>query len=130
MKKMPDALKAALLSGLIFPGLGQLFLKHHKRGITLMLVVLACLAAIVVKGVQQSLAILEKIASEGGVIDMKTVSSAVSQTSTTSSSLIFNLGLLLIIICWIIGVVDAYRIGKKKDIADGSTGRASNGSGR
>ena len=130
MKKMPNAFKAALLSGLVFPGLGQLVLKHHKRGIALMLVVLSCLVAIVVKGVQQSLAILEKIASEGGVIDMKTVSSAASQASTTSSSLIFNLGLLLIIICWMIGVVDAYRIGKKKDIAEGSTGRASNGSGR
>ncbi len=118
MKKMRNALKAAFLSGLVFPGLGQLVLRHHKRGIALMLVVFACLMAIVVKGVQQSLAILEKIASEGGVIDMKTVSSAASQASTTSSSLIFNLGLLLIIICWIIGVVDAYRIGKKKDIAE------------
>ncbi len=130
MKKMPNALKAALLSGLVFPGLGQLVLKHHKRGMALMLVVLACLMAIVIKGVQQSLAILEKIASEGGVIDMRTVSSAASQASTTSSSLIFNLGLLLIIICWMIGVVDAYRIGKKKDIAAASTDRASNGSGR
>jgi len=130
MKKTPNALKAALLSGLVFPGLGQLVLKHHKRGMALMLVVLACLMAIVIKGVQQSLAILEKIASEGGVIDMRTVSSAASQASTTSSSLIFNLGLLLIIICWMIGVVDAYRIGKKKDIAEGSTDRATNGSGR
>ena len=130
MKKMPNALKAALLSGLAFPGLGQLVLKHYKRGIALMLVVLACLMAIVIKGVQQSLAILEKIASEGGVIDIKTVSSAASQASTTSSSLIFNLGLLLIIICWMIGVVDAYRIGKKKDIAEGSADRGTNGNGR
>ncbi len=118
MKKMPNSFKAALLSGLVFPGLGQIVLKHHKRGIALMLVVLACLMAIVVKGVQQGLVILEKIALEGGVINMKTVSSAASQASTTSSSLIFNLGLLLIIICWMIGVVDAYRIGKKKDIAE------------
>ena len=62
MKKMPNSFKAALLSGLVFPGLGQIVLKHHKRGIALMLVVLACLMAIVVKGVQQGLVILEKIA--------------------------------------------------------------------
>lgn len=130
MKKMRNALKAAFLSGLVFPGLGQLVLRHHKRGIALMLVVFACLMAIVVKGVQQSLAILEKIASEGGVINLNTISNAASQASTTSSSLIFNLGLLLIIIGWMIGVVDAYRIGKQKDIAEGSTNGATNGSGR
>jgi len=130
MKKMRNALKAALLSGLVFPGLGQFVLKHHKRGIALMIVVLACLMAIVIKGVQQSLATLEKIASEGGIIDVKTVSNAASQASTTSSSLIFNLGLLLIIICWMIGVIDAYRSGKKKDIAEGSTDQATNGNGR
>lgn len=130
MKKMRNAFKGALLSGLVFPGFGHIILKHHKRGIVLMLMVLACMTAIVVKGVQQSLVILEKIASEGGVIDMKTVSNAASQVSTTSSSLIFNLGLLLIIICWIAGVVDAYRIGKKKDIAEGSTDQAPKGNGR
>ena len=130
MKKMRNALKAALLSGLVFPGLGQFVLKHHKRGIALMLVVLACMMAVVIKAVQQSLAILEKIASEGGAIDVKTVSKAASQAFTTSSSLIFNLGLLLIIICWMIGVIDAYRSGKKKDIAEGSTDQAANGNGR
>jgi hypothetical protein len=112
---MNNSLKGAFLSGLIFPGLGQIALKHYKRGAVIMLAVLISLSVVVVKAVQHALAILEKIESEGGAISMSTISNAATQASTTSSSLIFNLGLLLIIFCWIIGIADAYRIGKKMD---------------
>ena len=124
---MNNSLKGAFLSGLIFPGLGQVVLKHYKRGTVIILTVLVSLSIVVVKAVQHALAILEKIQSEGGAISMSTISDAATQASTTSGSLTFNLALLLVILCWIIGVVDAYRIGKKKDIEEGSTTQASNG---
>ncbi len=124
---MNNSLKGAFLSGLIFPGLGQVVLKHYKRGAVIILTVLVSLSIVVVKAVQHALAILEKIQSEGGAISMSTISDAATQASTTSGSLTFNLALLLVILCWIIGVVDAYRIGKKKDIEEGSTTQASNG---
>ena len=118
---MNNSLKGALLSGVVFPGLGQIILKHYKRGIALMLTVLASLLVIVVKAVQQALTILEKINSEGGTINMSTISKISTQASTTFDSLIFNFVLLLMIFCWVIGVVDAYRIGKKKDLEEQST---------
>jgi hypothetical protein len=127
--KMNNSLKGALLSGLVFPGLGQVILKHYKRGIAFMLAVLAGLSVIVVKASQQALAIVEKIQSEGGAIDMNTISKAATQASTTSESFVFNLVLLLIIVCWIIGVVDAYRIGRKKDIEERLASQASIGNG-
>jgi len=40
---MSNSLKAALLSGLVFPGIGQVVLKRYRRGVVLMLIVLACL---------------------------------------------------------------------------------------
>ncbi len=118
---MNNSLKAAFLSGLIFPGLGQIVLKHYKRGAVIMLTVLVSLSVVVAKAVQHALAILEKIESEGGAISMSTISNAATQASATSGNLTFNLVLLLVAVCWIIGVVDAYRIGKKKDIEEGST---------
>jgi hypothetical protein len=124
---MNNSLKGALLSGLIFPGLGQVVLKHYKRGAVIMLTVLVSLSAVVVKAVQHALAILEKIELEGGAISMSTISNAATQASTNSGSLTFNLLLLFIIVCWIIGVVDAYRIGRKKDIEQRSPSQASNG---
>ncbi len=114
---MNQSLKGAVLSGLIFPGLGQIVFKHFLRGAAIMLTVLVSMAVIVVKAVQQALAILEKIEREGGVIDIETLSTAVNQASTNFGDITFNFFLLLIIACWIIGTVDAYRIGRKKDMA-------------
>ena len=113
---MNNSLKGAFLSGLVFPGLGQVVLKHYKRGVVIMLTVLVSSSIIVIEAVQKAFTILEKIESEGGTIDMNTISNAATQASTISDSLIFSFALLLIIFCWIIGVVDAFRIGKKKDI--------------
>ncbi len=124
---MNNALKGAFWSGLIFPGLGQVVLKHYKRGAVIMITVLVSLSIFVVKAVQQALAILEKIEPEGGIISMSTISDAATQASTISGSRTLNLALLLLILCWIIGVIDAYIIGKKKDIEEGSTTQASNG---
>jgi beta-lactamase regulating signal transducer with metallopeptidase domain len=126
---MNNSIKGALLSGLVFPGLGQFVLKHYKRGIAFMLAILVGLSVIIVKASQQALAIVEKIQSEGGAIDMNTISKAATQASTTSESLTFNLVLLLIIVCWIIGIVDAYRLGRKKDIEERSASQASIGNG-
>ena len=106
---MKNSIKGALLSGVVFPGLGQVILKHYKSGIALMLIVSVNMLLIIVKAVQHALAILEKIESEGGAIDISTISKAATQASTTSGSLIFKIALLLIILCWIIGVVDACR---------------------
>jgi hypothetical protein len=126
---MKKSIKGALLSGVVFPGWGQVILKHYKRGIALMLIASVNMLLIIVKAVQQAFAILEKIESKGGAINMSTISKAATQASTISGSLIFNIALLLIILCWIIGVVDAYRIGKKKDIEEGSTNQVSDSKG-
>ena len=113
---MNTSLKGALLSGVVFPGLGQVRLKHYKRGIVLMFTVFASMVVMVLKAVQQAFTILEKIMLEGGVIDIKTITDAATQAISTSDNVMYNLALLLIVVCWIFGIVDAYRIGKKKDL--------------
>jgi uncharacterized metal-binding protein len=123
---MDNSLKGALLSGLVFPGLGQLVLKHYKRGAIIIIAVLISLFIVVVEAVQRALAILEEIQLEGSEISISSISEAASRASTTSGSLAFNLALSLAILLWIIGAVDAYRIGKKKDIEKGLAIQASN----
>ena len=124
---MNYSLKGALLSGLVFPGLGQVVLKHYKRGIAWMLAVVAGLLVVVSEATEQALTILEKVESQGGAIDMKTISNAATQASTTSDSIVFNGALFLIIICWIGAVVDAYRIGRTKDLRQQSADQVLSG---
>ena len=112
---MNNSLKGVLWSGLIFPGLGQVVFKHYKSGIALIFTVFASMVVVVFKAVQQAFVVLEKIELEGGVIDFKTITDAATQVSSSDSA-VYNLGLSLIVVCWVIGIVDAYRIGKKKDL--------------
>jgi hypothetical protein len=127
---MNNSLRSALLSGLVFPGLGQVILKHYKRGALLMLAITATLMAVLIKALQQAFTIIEKIESEGLEIDMSTILSTATKASTTSDSLIFKLLLWLLIFCWVMGVVDAYRIGRKKDIDERLANKASNANDR
>ena len=91
-------------------------LKHYKRGIALMLIVLGALIVIVAQATQQVLTLLERMKAEGGVIDVSTISNAAIQASTASDNTVFTIALFLIISCWIIGIIDAYRLGTKKDL--------------
>jgi hypothetical protein len=112
---MRPSLKGALLSGLIFPGLGQIVLKRYQRGAVLIAAVLISMTIIVVEAVRLALIILAQIEAEGGPIDIGTVSAAAARASTASSSLTIN-GLFAVILgCWIFAIIDAYRIGKKTD---------------
>lgn len=114
---MKNSLKGALLSGLVFPGLGQMVLQQAKRGAALMLITLLSMAVIVVKTVQKAFAVLEKMKAEGAAMDIRAVSDAAAQATTASESFLLNALLLVIVVCWIFGIVDAYRIGKRKDAA-------------
>jgi hypothetical protein len=112
---MNNAMKGLMLSGMVFPGLGQVVLKRYKRGIALMLAVLACLVMLTVEAIERALVILEKIEATGEIIDLAQITDAATQATTSSANWILNGIFLLIVLIWIAGSVDAYRIGKQKD---------------
>jgi uncharacterized metal-binding protein len=112
---MSQAIKGALLSGLVLPGLGQFVLKQYLRGAVIMLAVLASVFFIVVDVVQQAQAVLEQIELQGDAIDITAISNAAASEYVQSGGLAINLLMWFILVCWVVGTVDAYRIGKKKD---------------
>ncbi len=115
---MRKSLKGVLFSGLVFPGYGQFALKHYIRGIVLMLICLTGLVLIGVKVRQQIVVVLEKIEYGDGTIDMSEILNSVNLVDTTSGDIMYRFASLLLLFCWIIGVVDAYRIGWKKDLME------------
>ena len=112
---MKNSLKGALFSGLVFPGLGQVIFKHYKSGVVIMLTSSASLLIMITKAVQKAFVILEKMDLDSGTIDMNMIVNAAKQSSRISGDPIFTLALLLFAFCWILGIVDAYRIGRIKD---------------
>ncbi len=117
---MKSPVKAALLSGLVFPGLGQIYLKRYMRGLTIIIPVILGLILIIGMATVGALESLKKIQAEGGNADMDTIlnlATTYSAPNTVYAKIIF----LFIACCWIFSVIDAYKIGKRNflNIKDG-----------
>jgi len=115
---MKSAIKGALFSGLVFPGLGQMVLKQKMRGAIIVLAVLTCLYFLVMKIMETAMAIVADVQSQGGIVNVANVADTATRLTTESAETSLNLLLILILICWIASTIDAYRIGKRLDEID------------
>lgn len=101
---------AVLLSALVLPGAGHLYLKHAARGMALIAVSLACLWAIVERAVQQASIVLDRLEAGDVALDAGRIADLVAQTSGSLGS---GIATYVLIGCWLAGMVDAYRLGRK-----------------
>jgi len=113
---MKPSAKAALLSALVFPGAGHIFLKRYATGIVLIGIAAIATYWLIADAVHVAFAISDKIASGDMPLDASAITSMVerqSQQVVTSSTLAtYALGL-----SWLIGIVDSYRVGLTHDRA-------------
>lgn len=119
---MTHSLKAVLLSGLVFPGLGQWLLGHRMRAAIFMLAVSICLIIIVHQATQQAYAVLDQLQLEGGALDIVTITNAATQATSNIDSSVVQLALIALIFIWVAGIVDAYLVGRLKDRKEKSAG--------
>ena len=113
---MSNTLKGVLLSALIFPGLGHIVLKQYKKGAVFAFVAAISLLVLLIKSLQKSLAILKEIQSGGGAVDMNAIPDIVARSSSSSDNLLINLSMVIILGCWVYGIVDVYKIGRAMDM--------------
>ena len=103
--------KAALLSGLVLPGIGHIVLKQYLRGSVLMLVSLLALSVIVTGISQRVWIIVDRINSGDIPVDAGAIAELVSSSTSAADSVIGNIALLVLAACWLIGIIDSYRLG-------------------
>ena len=108
---MKRSSKAALLSGLIFPGIGHLVLKRYLRGSVLMLFALVALSVIVARIYQRALTIVDRINSGDIPVDTGAIAEMVSNTTSGADSFTENIAVIVLGACWLIGIIDSYRLG-------------------
>jgi hypothetical protein len=107
--------KAVLLSAFVFPGLGHLYLKKRLSGSILMGASFAAIYYLMSKVVENALQIAEKIQSGEVQPDAVTISELLSQQSNGSESQLQNIATAVFVICWLIGIIDSYRLGRVRD---------------
>jgi hypothetical protein len=108
---MKRSSKAALLSGIIFPGIGHMFLKEYLRGSVLMVSALLALSIIVTRVFQQALTIVDRINSGEIPVESGAIAEMVSNSTSGADGFIENTALIVLGICWLIGIIDSYRLG-------------------
>lgn len=112
---MSRSTHALLLSALVLPGAGHLYLKHYRRAAALIAVSVACLWILVAWAAQQALTVLAQLESAGGVPDPGQLAVRVAELSNRTGSRAATIATLLLAGCWLVGIVDAYRLGAQQD---------------
>ncbi len=108
---MSKSLKAVLLSALVFPGIGHFSLKKPLQGSILSGITIVCLYLLLSAVVDIAQELTLKIQSGEVPLDVIEISELVSQQLAGSDGQLVNIPSLLVVICWVVGVVDSFRIG-------------------
>jgi len=116
---MKKSMKAALWSGLVFPGAGHFVLKRTARGMVFFVPTVLALIYVVNDMLQRAAAIAEKILSGAVSTDVTAITALVATGGNESTML--QVAEYVLLACWVAGIVDSYRIGAMDDKSDEKT---------
>jgi hypothetical protein len=110
---MKRHVQAALRSGLIFPGAGQLYLGHRRRALLFAVPTLVAAIAFLVELMAPIQKIADDLALEilGGRMDIGALMGRVHQLSLTQAAT-FNLAVYAIVGLWAASIIDAWLLGR------------------
>lgn len=115
---MNKAIKAFLFSALLFPGCGHFYLKKPIMGGLLATISVVCLYFFTVNVFSLAKTISDKILSGEIAADVFEISAAITKGLADSGLHQLNILTITLFSCWIIGMLDSYRIGRKQDLKE------------
>ncbi len=115
---MSESIKAVLLSALAFPGAGHFLLRKYIRGILLASVALVSLYFILSNVVDRAQQIVDKILLGEVPLDVMVIAELVSKQPTGADAEFLNYAWTALIIAWLIGIADSYRVSRGQEKAD------------
>ena len=111
---MKKTISATLLSGLVFPGTGQIALKQIKRGVFFIIATIFSLLWFVTLCTQKALAIINELEAKGAA-DLPAIQKAASEAVHAADTFALKAALACMGLCWLVATVDAYRLGRQMD---------------
>lgn len=112
---MKQSIKATLLSAFVFPGLGHVFLRKYIPGIVLVSASFAAIYYLISKTVERALELAEKIQSGDVPLDVEAITELASKQSAGTDDQLLNIATAVLVICWLFGIIDSYRVGRVRD---------------
>jgi hypothetical protein len=117
---MNKAMIAALMSAFICPGSGHFYLKRYNMGTLISFISLSGLVYLLYKAVERAQAISDRILSGEMPLDFNIIYQHISQAPAGNDSLWLNLATFAFVTAWFVGIIDAYRLGKRLEKHDPS----------
>ncbi len=112
---MKRPLKAALFSALLFPGSGYLLLDKLKQASIFISLTLMGLGMITYQSIYKAKLISQKIISGDVSSDLTSISRELENLPGIINPDLLDIMGIIIIILWVVGTVDCYRIGKQQE---------------
>jgi len=109
------SIKASLLSALLFPGAGHIFLKKYIFGAVLSASASAALYVLISNAVEIAQQIVEKIQNGEIGLDAAAIAAMMEKQPPGAEAQLIDIATLVLLVSWLIGVVDSYRLGKVQD---------------
>jgi hypothetical protein len=107
---MDRPVKAALISALVFPGAGHLYLKRRARACLFLLPTLAAVMVFLNDAVQQANAIVDQIMAGRMPADPAALAAQLEQQG--GGSTMATAAAAVMVVCWIGATVDAYLLAR------------------
>ncbi len=112
---MQSHIKAAVYSGLVFPGAGYFFLKKVKRAVIFVLLTLLSLIVVLYDAIYKAQIIAQKIVNGEIPFDLTIIRQQISATAGVLDASVVVALYSVMAVLWLVSVVDCYRLGKLKD---------------
>jgi len=112
---MKESVKAALLSALVYPGVGHFFLKKHIMCVVLIIAFSIPFYFIISDLIVKAEHVVEQVENGQIPLDISAISESLSQSTVGVAAQELNFSMYLLVIIWLVGIVDSYRIGRIKN---------------
>ncbi|AQS40345.1 hypothetical protein Sps_05276 [Shewanella psychrophila] len=112
---MKKAITAALISAFVCPGTGHFYLKKYNIGTLISAVSLSGLAYLLYQAVERAQEISDQILSGAVPLDFNLIYQMVTEQPSGAKALYVSIATWVFIIGWLVGVIDAYRLGHALD---------------
>ena len=115
---MRQSLKAVLFSAFVLPGSGHFLLKKHFQGTLLSGITILSVWALLSTALEKAQEISFKIQSGEIPLDIARITDEVTKQTAGGGTQLTDIATYLLVICWFVGIVDSYRVGRLLDKGD------------
>jgi len=115
---MKKSVKALLISGLVFPGTGHFSLERYQRGLLFFLPAALSILYLIRYSLDKAYTIAEQIQLGQIPLDTVVITNLIAAQPGGAEWLKLKIATWIFIFCWVVSMIDSFRLGKIADQSD------------